>query len=257
MGILVQYIGGFGTFDFPFSAPFTDAPFSAISATLKQVALATTAPLNPGDSVSVQVLVGGTPVGSVVTLTNPNQSVVGNFGSVVIPAMANPVTDLVRFRVIVTGSPPSDIILAVNYDAGGDNKTILHCAGALTYAFTGDLFFNLSSGLQVSLDNNVVESAVQFVWPTAGKFENLAMWLIDNGSNVTAPRTVQTVLRINGIDTLLGVTGSISPGGNVIYRDDIHQVSVSPGDLVSVRTTIPVGSADSWHGSMHLAFTAS
>lgn len=190
-------------------------------------------------------------VGNVITVAGPDAEVTGDFGGVFVPQGTD-----AYFEILRNGSDPYTTRMAVEYTAG-TNGTMFGFPGLGTfYSFTppaGDTFLSLTG--QVS---SAVESDVQTVWPLSGTFKNLVARMSDLGF-VSSTESIEVVLRINGVDTALVLNpATVSPGGGHTFtRNDADEVSVTAGDLVSIRFTILSGGGaeeEGWGGSGYVVF---
>jgi hypothetical protein len=197
--------------------------------------------------------------GSPVTLSGPDAQVTGNLGNVVVPApVEGPADAVAYFLVTRVGSvDPSDQRIVVKFDAASNQGVYgFTINGQFSYSFTPPVTSDYHNFASIQ---SLTETDVQMRWTTPGSFSKLVVRLTDIAASAT--EHVEVFLRINGVDTALGIAdATLAQGGDVIHRNDSDSAPVSPDDLVSIRVRITSGGAseeENFGGSAYVLFTPS
>jgi len=196
------------------------APFDVTM--LEGSIVAPTAP-GAGKKYQRQLKINGILTGPLVSLDDAATSVRTSLSSTLI---TSPVVHLLNPTQV--GGPAVVILNDVYRYSCSDPTISLNAAGDessnLTLAGTDRFLGFEGNGVA---EGTATESVVQVNWPATGMFKFMGARI-----GVGAATTANVFLRINGVDTLLGIVGA-SGAAIATYTDLTHTVAVTAGDLVN------------------------
>lgn len=123
---------------------------------------------------------------------------------------------------------------ALEADESANKTTVYHGGVTATGGTANASYYHAPTTMPASPSNGVIEPG-QIYWGRDGTLKNLRWRLVN--TPVANANTYDVIININGSDTTLKITG-IQSSDTAQKSDITHSVSISKGDLLTLRTTI-------------------